>query len=76
MPQPKTPPRHPPVDVLTIPEAARFLRCSEMHVYRLIAAGDLEITDISVSGSPSTKSRVRADSIADFLNRRTQKTAS
>lgn len=62
-----------PGEVHTIPETAEILRCSEMHVYRLIAAGDLDATDIAVTGSGHvTKMRVSARSIEEFLERRSR----
>ncbi|WP_372455747.1 helix-turn-helix domain-containing protein [Nonomuraea sediminis] len=44
----------PPLDQLqlyTIPEAARLLRVSRAHAYRLIAVGDLRSVDVSLRGS-------------------------
>jgi excisionase family DNA binding protein len=52
--------------LLTIPEVARQLRCSQMHVYRLIEHDVLPTVDIAIPGSPS-KQRVRADELAEFV---------
>jgi excisionase family DNA binding protein len=53
--------------VLTIPGAAGQLSCSEMHIYRLIAAGELRAVDISMPGSGRSKTRIRADDLASYI---------
>lgn len=65
-PKPKT-----PVVLYTIPDAAEHLGCSQMHVYRLIAAGELRAVDTSVPGTKRAKSRVRADDLAEYIERKT-----
>ena len=58
--------------VLTIPAAASQLGCSDMHVYRLVAAGQLRAVDISMPGSGRSKTRIRADDLADYIERQTR----
>jgi excisionase family DNA binding protein len=58
--------------VLTVPAAAGRLGCSETHVYRLIAAGVLRAVDIAIPGAGRSKTRVRADDLADYINRQTR----
>jgi excisionase family DNA binding protein len=60
------------LELFTIPGTAEYLGCSEMHVYRLIEAGELRIVDIAVPGSRRSKTRIRAEDLADFLDRRTR----
>ena len=48
------------VTLLTVPGAAGFLGCSEMHIYRLVAAGQLRAVDISSTGARRTKTRSAA----------------
>lgn len=61
-----------PEELYTIPETALRLGCSKNHVYRLIAAGVLNATDIAEEGARRTKLRVTEGSLADFLHRRTR----
>ena len=56
----------------TIPEAAERLRCSEMHVYRLIAAGALRAVDIAVPGARRSKTRIRDDDLAAYIDGKTR----
>jgi excisionase family DNA binding protein len=58
--------------VLTIPAAAGQLGCSQMHIYRLIAAGELRAVDISMPGSGRSKTRIRADDLARYIERQTR----
>lgn len=53
----------------TIPEVADLLRVSDVHVYRLIDAGELPTVDISVPGSKRSKRRVRAADLNEYLKR-------
>jgi excisionase family DNA binding protein len=62
--------------LLTIPQAAARLGASDMHVYRLIAAGDLRAVDIAQRGSLRSKTRVRADDIAAYIDQKTRQPAS
>lgn len=59
------------VQLLTIPETAAVLRCSETHVYNLIADGALTTTDIARDGSRKPKTRVPEDVAREFLAART-----
>jgi excisionase family DNA binding protein len=61
-----------PVSLHTIPGAAEHLGCSEMHVYRLIAAGELTAVDIATPGAGRSKTRIRSDDLAEFINRKTR----
>jgi len=56
----------------TIPAAAKHLGCSDTHIYRLIAAGELRAVDISAPGSRRTKTRIRADDLARYIERQTR----
>jgi excisionase family DNA binding protein len=56
--------------------AAEILGCSEMHVYRLIAAGELTAVDIATPGAGRSKTRVRSDDLADYIDRKTRGRAS
>jgi excisionase family DNA binding protein len=56
--------------------AADILGCSEMHVYRLIAAGELTAVDIATPGAGRSKTRVRSDDLADYIDRKTRGRAS
>ena len=58
--------------VLTVPGAAGQLGCSETHIYRLIAAGELRAVDIAMPGAGKSKTRVRADDIAEYIERQTR----
>jgi excisionase family DNA binding protein len=51
--------------------AAEILDCSEMHVYRLIAAGELTAVDIATPGAGRSKTRIRSDDLADYIKRNT-----
>lgn len=59
------------VTLHTVPGAAKLLECSEMHVYRLIAAGELTAVDIATPGAGRTKTRIRSDDLADYIERNT-----
>jgi excisionase family DNA binding protein len=61
------------VQLLTIPETAERLRCSDNHVYNLIADGALSTVDIARPGSRKPKTRVPEDVAAAFLAGRTSK---
>lgn len=53
-------------------EAAGRLRCSENHVYRLIARGTLRAVDIAQPGSWKPKTRVRSDDLDAYIEARTR----
>jgi len=52
--------------------AAEVLHCSEMHVYRLIAAGELPAVDIANPGAGRSKTRIRSDDLAAYIDRKTR----
>jgi excisionase family DNA binding protein len=52
--------------------AAEILGCSEMHVYRLIAAGELTAVDIATPGAGRSKTRIRSDDLAAYIERKTR----
>ena len=56
--------------------AAEILDCSEMHVYRLIAAGELTAVDIATPGAGRSKTRIRSDDLADYIDRKSRGQAS
>jgi excisionase family DNA binding protein len=56
--------------------AAEILGCSEMHVYRLIAAGELTAVDIATPDAGRSKTRIRSDDLADYIDRKTRGPAS
>jgi excisionase family DNA binding protein len=60
------------VDLLTIPATAERLGCSDNHVYRLVAAGQLRAVDIAPPGNQRTKTRVRSDDLAAYIESRTR----
>jgi excisionase family DNA binding protein len=64
------------VQLLTVPGAAEILDCSEMHVYRQIARGELRAVDIATPGAGRSKTRVRSDDLADYIDRKTRGRAS
>lgn len=64
---------HQELRLYTIPETAERLgNCSEMHVYRQIAAGELRAVDIASPGAGRPKTRVRSDDLADYIERKTR----
>jgi excisionase family DNA binding protein len=60
------------LSLLTIKAAADRLDCSTTHVYRLIASGQLRAADIAPPGSGRTKTRVRDDDLADYIEKHTR----
>ncbi|MFE3461330.1 helix-turn-helix domain-containing protein [Nocardiopsis aegyptia] len=59
-----------------IPEAAAQIGCSRDHVYTLISAGHLAVTDISGPGAKRPKSRIPEDSLVAYIRSRTTQAAS
>lgn len=55
------------IQLLTIPEAADRLRCSDSHIYRLIAAGKIRPTDVSRPGARRAKTRVSESDLAAYI---------
>jgi hypothetical protein len=47
-----------------------------MHVYRLIAAGELTAVDIAAPDAGRSKTRIRSDDLADYIDRKTRGRAS
>ena len=64
------------VELFTIEEAAKRQKCIEMHVYWQIARGDLRAVDIASPGAGRSKTRVRSDDLADYIDRKTRGRAS
>ena len=60
------------ITLLTIAGAASQLGCSDMHVYRLIAAGELSAVDIAQPGARRSKTRVRSDQVDAYIDARTR----
>jgi len=61
------------VKLHSIPETAQLLGgVSEMHVYRLDAAGELRAVDIATPGAGRAKTRVRSDDLAGYIERKTR----
>jgi excisionase family DNA binding protein len=58
--------------LLTVPQAAEALGCSENHAYRLISDGVLRAVDISRPGARKSKTRVRADDLASYIDGHTR----
>jgi excisionase family DNA binding protein len=59
--------------LLTPAAAAARLGCSDMHVYRLIAAGELDAVDIAQPGARRSKTRVRSDDVDSYIKARTRR---
>ena len=65
--------QHDDIRLYTIPETAgRLGGCSAMHVYRLIRAGELDAVDIAMPGAGRSKTRIRSDDLAEYIDRKTQ----
>jgi excisionase family DNA binding protein len=57
----------------SVTETAELLGgCSDMHVYRLIAAGELRAVDIATPGAGRSKTRIRSDDLAGYIDRKTR----
>jgi excisionase family DNA binding protein len=61
------------VALLTIGEAGLRLRASENHVYRLVALGQLRAVDVGLPGSRRSKTRIREDDLAAYIESQTAK---
>ena len=57
--------------LISIKDVAAALRCSPMHVYRLVEAGELEAIDIATPGSSTSRLRVRPTILKAYLERAT-----
>lgn len=70
--QNQRPSQVPSVTLLTIGDAAARLGCSDTHIYRLLHAGDLRAVDIAGPGARRTKTRVRSDDLAAYVEQQTR----
>src|SRR5271155_967182 len=59
--------------LFSVKEASVILDCSDMHIYRLIAAGELSVVDIAMPGAGRSKTRIRSDDLADWIGRKTRR---
>lgn len=55
--------------LLTVPQAAELMSCSNSHIYNLINAHELATVDISVPKSTKLKRRIRVADLMDFIER-------
>jgi excisionase family DNA binding protein len=62
------------LSLLTPAETGERIGASEMHVYRLIADGELRAVDIAQRGSKRSKTRIRSDDIDQYIEARTRHT--
>lgn len=60
------------LSLLTPAEVAARIGASEMHVYRLIADGELRPVDIAQRGSRRSKTRIRSDDIDRYIEEHTR----
>ena len=58
--------------LLTIADTAARLGCSEMHVYRLIAAGELDPVDIAQPRARKPKTRISESDLARYIQAKTR----
>jgi len=58
--------------LLTIADTADRLGCSEMHVYRLIAAGELDPVDIAQPRARKAKTRISESDLARYIQAKTR----
>jgi excisionase family DNA binding protein len=72
-PRPKR--AHQDIKLHPVTETAKILDCSDMHVYRLIAAGELAAVDIATPGARRSKTRIRSDDLAAYIERQTRRPA-
>jgi len=59
--------------LLTIQQTAQRLGASENHVYRLLTSGELRAVDIAQPGSLRSKTRVREDDLAAYIDQKTRR---
>lgn len=57
---------------LTVPAVAEQLGVSDMYVYKLIRSGELRTINIALPGAVKSKIRVRADDLAEYIDKQTQ----
>ena len=60
------------VELFPPAEVGKRLGCSEMHARRLIESGALRAVDISQPGSRRSKTRVRSDDLAAYIEGQTR----
>jgi excisionase family DNA binding protein len=60
------------VTLLTPEDAGKRISASEMHIYRLIASGTLRAVDIAQPGARRSKTRIRSDDLAAYIDSRTR----
>jgi excisionase family DNA binding protein len=60
------------ITLYTPTEAGERIGSSDAHIYRLIAAGELRAVDISQPGARKSKTRIRSDDLADYIERKTR----
>lgn len=60
-------------ELLTIPEAAAYMKVSRSHVYNLIWAGELEFVNVALRKNGPTKKRIRKSAIEDMYASRTKR---
>jgi excisionase family DNA binding protein len=60
------------VRLYTVPQAAEQLQVGDNTVYRLIASGALSAVDVRPAGSTRSKTRIRDDDLARFIDARTR----
>jgi excisionase family DNA binding protein len=53
--------------LLTIPETAERLRCSDNHVYRLVSNGQLRAIDVAQPGAKRPKTRISEADLAAYI---------
>lgn len=62
-----------PGELLTVPEAAAFMKVSRSHVYNLIWAGELEFVNVALRKNGPTKKRISEAGIAAYCASRTKR---
>lgn len=56
--------------LLPIHVAAGMIGCSENHIYRLIADGELDTVDIATPGARKSKTRITPEAIDAYIARK------
>jgi excisionase family DNA binding protein len=65
-----------PSALLPVPAVAERLGCSDSHVYRLIAVGELDAIDISQPGARKAKTRVSEANLDAYIESRRRRAVS
>jgi excisionase family DNA binding protein len=63
----------PSVQLHTPAGAGERLGCSDDTVMRIVASGELRVVDIAPPGSKRSKTRIRDDDLAAFIESRTRR---